>query len=87
MKNMKVGILGSGDVGKSFAHAFGSLGHAVTIGSQSPEKLREFVSGEGGRVSAGTFVENCHKPRPFTSSQQPGLMTVVAWPRRNDRIE
>jgi predicted dinucleotide-binding enzyme len=57
MKNMKVGILGSGDVGKSFAHAFGALGHEVKIGSRSPEKLREFVDGEGDRVSAGTFEE------------------------------
>ncbi len=57
MKNMKVGILGSGDVGKSFAHAFGALGHEVTIGSRSPEKLAEFVSGEGDRVSGGTFEQ------------------------------
>ena len=57
MKNMKVGILGSGDVGKSFAHAFGALGHEVTIGSRSPQTLAEFVSGEGGRVSSGTFEE------------------------------
>ncbi|MGH9418788.1 MAG: NADPH-dependent F420 reductase, partial [Thermoanaerobaculia bacterium] len=54
---MKVGILGSGDVGKSFAHAFGALGHEVTIGSRSPEKLSEFVSGEGDRVTAGTFED------------------------------
>jgi predicted dinucleotide-binding enzyme len=57
MKNVKVGILGSGDVGKSFAHAFGALGHEVVIGSRSPEKLREFVSGEGDRVTSGTFEE------------------------------
>jgi predicted dinucleotide-binding enzyme len=57
MKNMNVGILGSGDVGKSFAHAFGALGHQVTIGSRSPEKLAEFVSGEGDRVISGTFED------------------------------
>jgi len=57
MNTMKVGILGSGDVGKSFAHAFGTLGHEVTIGSRSPEKLAEFVSGEGDRVRGGTFEE------------------------------
>lgn len=57
MKNMKVGILGSGDVGKSFAHAFGALGHEVTIGSRSPDKLAEFVAGEGDRVSSGTFEQ------------------------------
>jgi predicted dinucleotide-binding enzyme len=57
MKNMKVGILGSGEVGQSFAHAFGALGHEVTIGSRSPEKLSEFARGEGDRVSAGTFEQ------------------------------
>ena len=57
MKNMKVGILGSGDVGKAFAHAFGALGHEVVIGSRSPEKLSDFVSGEGDKVSSGTFED------------------------------
>jgi predicted dinucleotide-binding enzyme len=57
MENMKVGILGSGDVGKAFACAFGALAHEVKIGSRSPEKLAEFVSGQGDRVSSGTFEE------------------------------
>jgi len=57
MKNVKVGILGSGDVGKSFAKAFGALGHDVVIGSRSPEKLSDFVGGEGDRVTSGTFEE------------------------------
>jgi 8-hydroxy-5-deazaflavin:NADPH oxidoreductase len=57
MKNMKVGILGSGDVGKAFARAFGALGHEVVIGSRSPEKLSDFVGGEGDKVSSGTFED------------------------------
>jgi predicted dinucleotide-binding enzyme len=57
MKNVKVGILGSGDVGKSFAKAFGALGHEVVIGSRSPEKLSDFVNGEGDRVTSGTFED------------------------------
>ena len=57
MKNVKVGILGSGDVGKAFARAFGALGHEVVIGSRSPEKLSDFVGGEGDRVTSGTFEE------------------------------
>ena len=57
MDNMKVGILGSGEVGKSFARGFGAIGHEVMIGSRSPEKLSEFVSGQGGRVASGTFNE------------------------------
>jgi len=57
MKIVKVGILGSGDVGKSFARAFGALGHDVVIGSRSPEKLSDFVGGEGDRVTSGTFED------------------------------
>ena len=57
MDNMKVGILGSGEVGKSFARGFGALGHEVMIGSRSPDKLSEFVSGQGERVSSGSFEE------------------------------
>ena len=59
MKSMKVGILGSGDVGKSFARGFGALGHEVMIGSRSPEKLSEFVSGQGKHVSSGSFAQVC----------------------------
>lgn len=55
MKKMKVGVLGSGDVGKSFARAFHALGNDVKIGSRSPEKLKEFAAGE--KVSSGTFEE------------------------------
>ncbi len=54
---MNVGILGSGDVGKSFARAFSALGHQVKIGSRTPEKLNEFVAQAGDRVTASTFQE------------------------------
>ena len=53
---MKVGILGSGDVGKSFARAFSALGNDVNIGSRTPEKLADFVSQTKG-VTASTFEE------------------------------
>jgi len=57
MKTMKVGILGSSDVGKSFARGFAALGHEVKIGSRSPEKLHDFVAAEGDRISSGTFEQ------------------------------
>jgi predicted dinucleotide-binding enzyme len=57
MSKVNVGILGSGDVGKSFARAFAALGHEVMIGSRSPEKLGDFTSGQGERVRAGSFEE------------------------------
>jgi predicted dinucleotide-binding enzyme len=57
MEKTKVGILGSGDVGKSFARAFSALGYPVKIGSRTPEKLQEFVSQAGNRVTSSTFEE------------------------------
>jgi len=54
---MKVGILGSGVVGKSFARAFSALGSDVNIGSRTPEKLADFVAEAGARVTASTFKE------------------------------
>ena len=57
MEKMRVGILGSGDVGKAFARAFNALGHNVKIGSRTPEKLNEFVSEVGPHVTSSTFKE------------------------------
>jgi len=57
MSKVNVGVLGSGDVGKSFARAFAALGHEVMIGSRSPEKLADFTAGAGAAVRGGTFEE------------------------------
>jgi predicted dinucleotide-binding enzyme len=59
---MKVGILGSGDVGRRLGDGLIELGHTVKIGTRDPYK-REIVQwvsnhgGEEGKASAGTFVE------------------------------
>ena len=52
---MKVGIIGSGDVGKSLGKGFIAAGHQVKIGSRSPEKLNDWAKSAG--VSTGTFEE------------------------------
>jgi predicted dinucleotide-binding enzyme len=56
MTMVKVGVLGSGDVGKALARGFAGLGHDVMIGSRSPEKLRDFASETKG-VTSGTFAD------------------------------
>lgn len=56
MTTVKVGILGSGDVGKALARGFAGAGHQVMIGSRSPAKLSDFVKDTSG-VSSGTFDE------------------------------
>ena len=56
MQKIRVGVLGSGDVGRVLAAGFASLGHEVKVGSRDPEKLREWASASD-RLSAGTFAE------------------------------
>jgi 8-hydroxy-5-deazaflavin:NADPH oxidoreductase len=55
----RVGVLGSGEVGRCLAAGFSSRGHEVMIGSRSPGKpeLREWLSGGGTGIQAGTFAE------------------------------
>jgi hypothetical protein len=54
---MKVGILGSGDVGKALGTGFAGLGHEVKIGSRDPGKLQDWVGKSGPKASVGTFAE------------------------------
>lgn len=54
---MKVGVLGSGDVGRVLAGGFASLGHDVKVGSREPSKLADWVATQGERASAGTFAQ------------------------------
>jgi len=54
---MKIGILGSGDVGKVLANGFIKHGYEVMVGTRSPAKLSEWKAqaGKSGRV--GSFAE------------------------------
>jgi predicted dinucleotide-binding enzyme len=56
---MKIGILGSGDVGQVLGAGFAGLGHEVLLGSRDPlqEKVRAWVEKTGRGVKAGTFAE------------------------------
>ena len=57
---MKIGILGSGDVGKTLGAGFLKHGHSVTMGSRSPEKLAEWtVANPGSR--AATFADTARE--------------------------
>jgi predicted dinucleotide-binding enzyme len=57
MDKKRIGILGSGNVGKSLAVGFLGLGCEVRIGSREPEKLAGWVEEQGDRASAGTFAQ------------------------------
>ncbi len=53
----RIGIIGSGMVGKTLAAGFAAEGHEVRIGSRSPEKLAEWQAAEGKGVQSGSFDE------------------------------
>ena len=57
-RHMRVGVLGSGQVGQRLAAGFRSRGHEVMIGSRNPAKpeLVQWLSGEGAGIEAGTFA-------------------------------
>jgi predicted dinucleotide-binding enzyme len=49
----KIGVLGSGDVGKTLAAGFKKHGYEVRIGTRTPSRLAEFSESSG--IAAGTF--------------------------------
>jgi hypothetical protein len=55
---MKVGILGTGDVGQALGAGFAQLGHDVMMGSRDPqsEKVQAWVAKTGPHAGAGTFA-------------------------------
>jgi predicted dinucleotide-binding enzyme len=55
MKN--IGILGSGEVGKTLADGFIKYGYKVCIGSGHPDKLNEWKSSHGDEASIGSFAD------------------------------
>ena len=56
---MRVGIIGSGDVGQALGKGFADLGHEVKIGSREPGsgKLQAWIKKTGGKTSTGTFED------------------------------
>src|SRR5437773_1982542 len=56
---MKVGILGSGEVGQALGRGFASRGHDVKIASRNPksEALVMWQKQTKGKASTGTFEE------------------------------
>ena len=56
---MKIGVLGSGDVGRSLGLGFASHGHDVVIGTRHPDKpeLAEWKKKVGKHGSVGSFSD------------------------------
>ena len=56
---MKIGILGTGDVGRALGTGFTGLGHDVMIGGRDAAnpKAREWAARTGPRARTGTFAD------------------------------
>ena len=56
---MKIGILGTGDVGQALGSGFVKYGHQVKMGSRNPnqDKVKAWLERVGKGASAGTFAE------------------------------
>jgi len=56
---MKIGVLGTGDVGKALGKAFVTLGHEVKMGAREAgnEKAAAWAKEMGPKASAGTFAD------------------------------
>jgi predicted dinucleotide-binding enzyme len=56
---MKVGVLGSGDVGHALARGFLARSHDVMMGTRDPksDKMKAWLAESGPRASSGTFAE------------------------------
>ena len=59
MAKAKIGVLGTGDVGRVLATGFVEAGHEVKLGSRDAknEKVTQWVARAGPRGSGGTFAE------------------------------
>jgi len=56
---LRIGILGSGDVGQTLGSGFAAVGHEVMLGSRSPASERAVAWRErvGGTARTGSFAE------------------------------
>lgn len=59
LKQKRIGILGTGEVGQSIGTGFLSLGYEVKMGSREPanEKAKAWATKQGSKASIGTFAE------------------------------
>lgn len=53
----KIGVLGSGSVGKTLASGFLKHGYDVMIGTSNPEKLSEWKTETENKIAIGSFAE------------------------------
>ena len=53
----RIGVLGSGDVGRALGRGFARYGWSVTLGTRNPENLTEWLEETSGDVAVGSFAD------------------------------
>jgi predicted dinucleotide-binding enzyme len=79
--NMKIGILGTGDVGKVLVAGFKAAGHEVMIGTRDPAsgKLDTWLAEAGKGVQAGTFSQ--------AAAYGEVIVFAIGWAHARDAID
>jgi len=57
MTKSRIGVIGSGVVGKALGEGLAKAGHAVKVGTREPSKLAEWAKQAGANASVGSFEE------------------------------
>lgn len=76
---MKIGILGSGMVGKTLGGKLADLGHEVMLGTRTPAKLEEWLRTVQGNIRAGSFADTAaHGEILFNATNGAGSLDALA---------
>jgi NADPH-dependent F420 reductase len=54
---MRIGIIGTGNMGSGLGKQWAATGHQVLFGSRDPQKARTLASAVGENASSGTYAE------------------------------
>jgi 8-hydroxy-5-deazaflavin:NADPH oxidoreductase len=78
MPREKIGILGSGDVGKALGRGLAAHGYDVLLGSREPAKLAEWKRETKGTVATGTFAQAAdHGPIVILATSGAGTESAI----------
>jgi 8-hydroxy-5-deazaflavin:NADPH oxidoreductase len=76
---MKIGIFGSGNVGKAIGGKLASLGHDVILTTRHPDKLKDWLLKTGGDIRVGSIPEAAaHGEILFNATSGKSSMDVLA---------
>jgi predicted dinucleotide-binding enzyme len=76
---MKIGIIGSGSMGRSLGHCFAIAGHSVLFGTRTPERIANWIDSEGIKARYGSYSDAAQ----FSDI----ILLVTGWSNTQSAIE